>query len=153
MRIQDLDVTTTVADLDKIVIDDTSAAITKAVTFANFKTALDIPAPTSLGYTALSCLVTQSGTDAPTMTIAKNDLGVVPVWTRQSTGYYILTAAGLFTDEKTFIFATPAFGLVGQTINAFRQSDDICIIFSANATGTLTDSLLTKANFEIRVYE
>lgn len=56
--------------------------------------------PSYLVYTAL---LTQSGTDAPVATVLENTLGVVPVWSYDDVGYYKLTSAGIFTDNKTFI--------------------------------------------------
>ena len=54
-------------------------------------------------YKVYTALLTQSGTNAPVATVLENTLGIVPVWSYDEVGYYILTASGAFTDTKTFI--------------------------------------------------
>lgn len=49
-------------------------------------------------------LLTQSGTNAPVAVILENTLGAVPVWGYGGVGYYTLTLAGAFPDDKTLFF-------------------------------------------------
>ena len=61
----------------------------------------------------------QSGTDAPTATILKNTLGVVPVWTREYAGGYLATSAGAFPVAKT------------ETVLSSCSADGEMILFDA----------------------
>ncbi len=59
-------------------------------------------------------LITQSGTDAPVATVLVNTLSGTPVWSRVSVGYYKLTLASEFTNDKTYY---PPFGQMGNILS------------------------------------
>lgn len=75
------------------------------------------PAPTVLGVTydvevasrvtwnngvkSYVALLTQTGTDAPVATVLENTLGGTVVWSYTSSGRYVATLAGAFTENKT----------------------------------------------------
>lgn len=81
-------------------------------------------------------LLTQTGTDAPTMTILENSLGEVPVFSYSSVGTYLLsTSATIFTKPKTIVFFQPK--AVRDLVN-----DDFAI-FDWNVTGTYGIQLTT----------
>ena len=50
-------------------------------------------------YTMIRGLLSQTGTDAPTMTVLENTLGGVPVWTVSVDGDYRMTLSAAFTGS------------------------------------------------------
>lgn len=94
-------------------------------------------------YKVYSALISQTGTDAPTVIVLENSIGSI-VWTRTSLGLYTGTLTGAFTVDKTMCFITPpntitAFTMIQNTVNT--------VIIS-----TQDDSVLIKSSIEIRVY-
>ena len=108
-----------------------------------------------LGYKVYVALISQLGTSAPTAIILQNTLGVVPVWTRFSTGIYRATYANTFTQDKTTILTStnylPDSGIIQVTCNS-GYSPDMIQLISYNKTMVLTDALLVRTAIEIRVY-
>lgn len=104
----------------------------------------------------------QSGVGAPVATIIKNTLGVVPVWSYDDVGRYVLTAEGVFTSGKTRVIAPqpandPAF--TGDAYSAGSDDEDTVYLTSASVAGAT--GIVTAANgrlnegyswIEIRVY-
>jgi len=148
MRIQDLTELTSLADTDLVVVDDYQSAgvyDTKKITVANLKSELGV------GYTKLVCLISQSGTDAPTLTILENTTGATFSTVRYAQGtYQITTPSSVFTSGKTLVLA-----------NNFRYpyTIDINRTGATNLTiGTYTDAstsddVLLNASLEVRIYE
>jgi hypothetical protein len=104
-------------------------------------------------YTKYIALISQSGTAAPTVIELENTIGPI-VWTRNSTGTYIGTLAGVFTLDKTYLtlsqVASNSIALVA------RLSNDTIQILTTNLhspTASLHDTHLVKNTLEIRVYE
>lgn len=56
----------------------------------------------TVDYLVYTALLSQSGTDAPTVFVLQNTLGGPVVWTRDSPGVYHGTLAGAFTANKTW---------------------------------------------------
>lgn len=106
--------------------------------------------PKALVYRAL---LTQSSTGAPVATILENNLGGVPVWTRNSAGNYTATLAATFTADKTsVVFGANA---AGSSLSATSPTTGTVIVLTqAIDTGAFAaaDGLLTKATIEIKVY-
>jgi len=73
-------------------------------------------------YKVYSASLTQSGTNAPTVIILENTLGITPVWTRESAGRYILTANSTFTLGKTVFISNLSTFFVSH-INIFFSVD------------------------------
>jgi hypothetical protein len=65
------------------------------------------------GYLSYVALLAQTGTDDPTATVLKNELGGTVVWTRSRAGLYIGTLAGAFPSGRTIL---PPFGIISNQI-------------------------------------
>jgi len=96
-------------------------------------------------YKVYTALLSQTGTNAPTATVLENTLGGTIVWTRNSTGLYTGTLAGVFTANKTWTSITST--ATGTVTGAVSTSVDTVTV----ATSSL-DSALTNSAIEIRVY-
>jgi len=96
-------------------------------------------------------LISQVGTNAPTVDILQNTIGNI-VWSRFAQGVYKATLAGIFIEDKTYI-SLLAFGSDSQTNRfvATRVSDDVINIISFN-TATETDDLLIFHSLTIEVF-
>jgi hypothetical protein len=107
-------------------------------------------------YKVYSALLSQSGTNAPTVTVLQNTLGDTPIWTRLTTGVYIGTFTNSYLALKTYL-------IVGSTTASYASSN-AQIGFSGassgsntigvytNANGTQVDGVLDNTSIEIRVY-
>jgi len=151
MRIQDLTELTSLADNDLVVVDDYQSAgvyNTKKITVANLKSEL-------VGeYTKLVGLLSQSGTNAPTLTILENTTGATITPSRLTTGTYTLTFdTSVFTD----------FDKVHVGLNNFKRpyAYDYTLISSTEIqfnswvllTDVASDSAFNRTAIEIRIYE
>lgn len=102
-----------------------------------------------LGYTSYVSLVTQAGTNAPTIaaTLA-NTTGGDPVWAYASTGVYTLTFPFAFADaNKIIVFVNN--GNVSPTQNVGWALTGIAGQVRFN---TQDDGNLSRASLEIRIY-
>lgn len=143
MRIADLTTTTTVADNDLIVIDNTDNSITKAITVANLKGQLGLPSR------VIYANLTQSGTDAPTMTVIKNTLGYTPTFLYDNVGSYSM----LFNES-----------ISASTCLVTTGGDKYPYVFGARISGggikievyngsTKANSGILDATIKIEIYE
>lgn len=112
---------------------------------------------TTASYKVYSALISQSGTDAPTAIILENTLSDTPVWSRTSGGDYRLTLAGEFTADKTVcmignVDSGLASGFLTPAEFTYDWIDANQVYINSNNGSTLTDSLLNKLYFEVRVY-
>ncbi len=112
-----------------------------------------IPEAEGLPYKSYTVLITQSGTNAPTVVIQDNTLGETPTLGRAGSGQYTLTSpGGLFLDGKTFLYIQQ--GLFnGYAAELQRVSDSIINIYAGTASLSLTDGRLNSVTMEIRVYD
>jgi|TARA_E500000318_G_scaffold111496_1_gene130313 hypothetical protein len=103
-----------------------------------------------LGYTAYAALISQSGTNAPTATVLKNNTGHTYTWARTGSGTYTITANGnAFTNNKTVVFnnnglSTGSFGFASAIWT--RTSDTVITITTGG------DGRITNGSFEVRIY-
>ena len=148
------DVLTLSAGGTSLVIDDTNSTIMAAgdMKATNFIRTTFLPGQllkadgnVTAGYKVYTALLSQSGTSAPTATVLENTLGGTVVWTRNSTGLYTGTLAGVFTANKTWTSITST--ATGTVTGAVSTSVDTVTV----ATSSL-DSALTNSAIEIRVY-
>lgn len=100
------------------------------------------------GYKVYTALLTQTGTNNPTVTVLKNELGNI-VWTRSGGGTYEATLAGAFPVDKTFGLLTPT---TLNTIVSDATSVDVITVTTANHLGAAVDDALLNTPIEIRVY-
>lgn len=110
-----------------------------------------------VSYKVYSALLTQSGTDAPVAVIQENTLGVVPVWAYADVGYYTLTFAGAFPNDKTLFFIQKKSHVTQTDFSVFFDSppDTIAVEtgrISAGVFQALDDRMNDPTPFEIRVY-
>lgn len=108
-----------------------------------------LPTPAVLEYTGN---ITQSGTDAPTVTIFKNDIGEL-TWTYESTGTYKATKTGAFKSNKILITIGNKAG--GLAITGGEKNDDNSIFIQCTDTYGQTgiDGQLYKTPITIKIYK
>lgn len=143
-KISNLTELTTATDTSEIVIND-GTPTTKKITIANLKTSLGV------NYTKLVCLITQSGTDAPTLTILENTTGATFSTVRQAQGIYqITTLSTVFTANKTLVLANNF--RYPYTIDINRTGATTITIGTYNV-GSTSDDVLLNSSLEVRIYE
>jgi hypothetical protein len=105
-----------------------------------------------LPYKVYTALLNQTGTTTPVATVLENTLGVNPIWSYDSIGYYLFTQTGAFPINKTIV----RIGNEGSTdfyTLIFRTDDEIGVFTSLlNNIGIGDDNLLYNTSIEIRVY-
>jgi hypothetical protein len=142
-RISDLTAITTVADDHVLVIND-GTPTTKKITVANLKTALGV------NYTKLVVLISQSGTNAPTLTILENTTGATFSTVRYVAGAYQISASSsIFTADKTLVLANNY--RYPYTIDINRTGADNLTIGTYNGAST-SDDVLLNSSLEVRIY-
>ena len=143
MRISDLTAITTIADNHVLVIND-GTPTTKKITVANLKTALGV------NYTKLVVLISQSGTNAPTLTILENTTGATFSTVRQAQGVYqITTLSSVFTANKTLILANNF--TYPYTVDISRTGVTNLTIGAYDGVST-SDDVLVNSSLEVRIY-
>jgi hypothetical protein len=95
-------------------------------------------------YTKYVALITQSGTNDPTVIELENTIGPI-VWTRVSAGIYEGTLTGVFTVNKTYVMISQIY--ITTMVGAYAKTIDIIRVETTNDTDLLNNTL------EIRVYE
>jgi hypothetical protein len=95
-------------------------------------------------YTKYVALITQSGTNDPTVIELENTIGPI-VWTRVSAGIYEGTLTGVFTVNKTYVMISQLY--ITTMVGAYAKTIDIIQVETTNDTDLLNNTL------EIRVYE
>lgn len=99
-------------------------------------------------YKVCTALLTQSGTNAPVVTVLENTIGALTI-IRSGVGEYRIQSSGLFTLNKTTFDITPILGFIKQD----QLSNINEITFITRDTSNITsDGLLTAKKLEIRVY-
>lgn len=82
-------------------------------------------------------LLTQSGTDAPVVTVVSNTLGDI-VWTYSSEGTYLGTLTGAFLLGKCGYFVQFANPDIGHWAQIQRANNNACSVATFNAEGDNT---------------
>jgi hypothetical protein len=104
-------------------------------------------------YTKYIALITQSGTNDPTVVELENTIGPI-IWTRVGTGIYYGTLTGAFTLDKTYVMLNNV--QPDSIVMESRAANDTILIQTTNLhspTAALHDTHLLKNTLEIRVYE
>lgn len=99
-------------------------------------------------------IINQLGGNAPTAIILKNNIGGTPVWSRTSTGQYILTLAGAFPINNTLVTwgaQSNAFIWGGPVDTPGGIADEI-YLNTRDATNVYSDSRLYQTPFKIQIY-
>jgi len=143
-KISNLTEVTTLSNDNEFVVND-STPETKKVTYESLKTNLGLP------YKEIALLVSQNGTDAPTVTEVFNNSGATINASRLATGTYILSlSASLLTLEKTAIIANNV--RFPYLIQATRNGANT-ILIGTYTTSTTSDTVLSNDSIIIRIYE
>ena len=101
-------------------------------------------------YSKYIALISQTGTNDPTLSILENDLGDL-VFTRAAIGRYEATLTGAFpTQGQVYLMVSNS--QVDTYLRIFWTSTDTIEIRTLDFTNTLTDGLLDYNTLEIRVY-
>lgn len=103
-------------------------------------------------YRVYTGLISQTGTNNPTVVIIENTLGNI-VWTRNNNGIYQGYLSGQFLAAKTFLLTSSDYAInpTNQARQFFRSSDDYVSI-STQINGVIADGLLDNTPIEIRIY-
>jgi len=143
-KISNLTEVTTLSNDNEFVVND-STPETKKVTYESLKTNLGLP------YKEIALLVSQNGTDAPTVTEVFNNSGATINASRLATGTYLLSlSASLLTLEKTAIIANNV--RFPYLIQATRNGANT-ILIGTYTTSTTSDTVLSNDSIIIRIYE
>lgn len=129
------------------------------MTVEDFQAYLDAnsSSSSSLPYVSYNAILDQVAA-APVDTVLEDNLGVTPVWARNSVGVYTCTVTGALTLGKTQIFLghqgfSDGIGDTGNnaikniTVNGFTLET-----YEAGGGGSLSDALLDTVSIEIRVW-
>lgn len=152
MRIKDLTDLTTLADTDLVVVDDYQSSgvyTTKKMTVANLKSQLGV------NYKELVCLINQTGTSDPTLTILANTTGATFTASRMVQGQYLIqsyiggNSASIFNTNKTIITCTNY--RYPYKIDMRVNTTDSILVGTYDSTST--DGILVNATLIIRIYE
>lgn len=105
-------------------------------------------------YKVYTALISQSGTNAPTVIVLENTFDGAISWSRNAPGSYFGHLMGAFIENKTFFITTKqanGFGDGGDDIHMSRISDNVIQLITISQ-GSTTDNVINKASIEIRVY-
>lgn len=105
-----------------------------------------------LPYKVYTALISQTGTDNPTVVVLHNTIGNI-VWSRNSAGNYQGYLAGEFLTNKTFLITSGDFSInpTNQARQFFSNSVN-AVIITTQINGFIADNLLENTPIEIRVY-
>lgn len=93
-------------------------------------------------------LITQSGTDAPTVQVIKNELSAAVVWAYSNVGIYTGTLVGAFTASKTAVVCTP---LLNASAAGVRTSADVVTLSTTDSANAAANGVLTASYLQIIV--
>lgn len=104
----------------------------------------------ALGYKTLVVLMSQTGTDDPTVHLGTNTLGATATYHYDGVGQFHVNAPGCFVADKTFFYSSQL-GNPDYVVQGQYDDNDNYIISTSNAN-VYANSLLTDTTIEIRVY-
>lgn len=109
------------------------------------------------GYKVYSCLLTQTGSNAPEEQTLINELELGTInWARTSAGLYVGTLTGLYVNpDKVLVLAgSPDFGSTAGIVINYNQEDvnSFTLVTASPADFAYVDDKLDNTLFEIRVY-
>ncbi len=143
-KISSLSEVTTLSNDNDFIVND-STPTTKKVSFETLKSELGLP------YKEIALLVSQSGTDAPTITEVFNNSSATINASRLATGTYLLSlSSSILTLEKTAIIANNV--RYPYLIQATRNGANT-ILIGTYTTSTTSDTVLSNDSIIIRIYD
>lgn len=101
-------------------------------------------------YKVYTGLISQTGTNDPTVVIMENTIGNI-VWQRIAAGQYTATLTNAFTVDKTYLVAGP-FQYLYNTSCTFLRNNDSTLGLSNQTNNIIGDGILDNTPIEIRVY-
>ena len=124
----------------------------------NFKISdvLELASANVFPYKSYVCLLTQSGTLDPVVTVLYNNIGVI-TWSRGSAGIYVVNSSGLFIDNKTVAFCQVSSRTTYPTwqtiefVSVKGDGDNFLKLEQFDVDGDYID-ILQGTMVEIRVY-
>ena len=104
-------------------------------------------------YKKYVALVTQTGTNDPTVIVLENTLGVTPTWYYASTGNVYAESFGTWKTNKTGVTVGPL-GPASKGVGSlsYIDTEDQLHIVTVKAANTPESSCLVNTMVEIRVY-
>lgn len=104
-------------------------------------------------YSIYTALITQTGTNAPVVTVLENTLSGPIVWTYSSVGFYVGTLASAFPEDETACLLQDSLDDTHSVI--YRASDDTVEISIKTISGSpaAIDNSLFKTLVEIKIYQ
>jgi hypothetical protein len=117
--------------------------------------AINIDKPIN-GVKEFVALVTQTSTNAPVLTIIKNQFGITPSLVRSAAGWYRINFDGgdtVLELGKTITLITTGESASQGVVHARRGNDTTVYIFSYDMAGNSADDKVTKASLLVQVYE
>ena len=102
------------------------------------------------GYKTYTALLTQSGTNPPSVTVLKNEIGNI-VWGYDIVGAYDGLLLGGFPQNKTTIIASQ-YNQSGFDITTTYREDDDYVYVETYKSGNQTNGILFETMVEIRIY-
>ena len=101
-------------------------------------------------YKVYTGLISQTGTNDPTVVIMENTIGNI-VWQRIATGQYTATLTNAFTVDKTYLVVGP-FQYLYNTSCTFLRNNDSILGLTNQTNNIIGDGILDNTPIEIRVY-
>ena len=141
-KISDLTAITTIADNHVLVIND-GTPTTKKITVASLKSQLGLPSR------FIYANISQTSTDAPTMTIIKNTLGYTPTFLYDNVGSYSM----LFDESVTPASWTVVNGGDKYPYNTSVRISGGGVKIETYNGSTKADGILLDLSVKIEVYE
>lgn len=136
---------TSLNDAHYIAIVDNSTGKRQKITVADAKTEFDTG-----GALVYAAIISQTGTGAPTASVAINTTGATISFSRNGAGDYNITASGsIFTANKTIALITN--GNNNNVIGITRVSATV-LNMTSGSLSTLADDAIDAASLKIEIY-
>lgn len=108
-------------------------------------------------YQVYTALLSQSGTDDPTVIVLENTTGETFSWTRLEAGRYVATIGGDFTLKKTAVFSQSFVRINVDYPDVvgcyFNSPSELWVVTGSNNSWDPTqDGVLNKYLIEVRIY-
>jgi hypothetical protein len=134
-----------------VVIGDGQTLESDGMVIPNLTVTNSINGAPVVNYKRYIALISQTGTNDPTVTVLENTIGDI-VWTRAAGGRYEGTLVGAFPNQnKTYLINNNT--QVNTYLRFYWTSADVVQIRTLDFTNTLQDGVLDYNTIEIRVYE
>lgn len=134
-----------------VVIGDGQVLEQDGMVIPNLTVTQSINGAPVVGYKKYIALISQTGTNDPTVNLLENTIGDI-VWTRAAIGRYVGTLTGAFPNQDR-VYLLNSNTQVDTIIRFYWTSANTIELRTVDLTTTLQDGLLDYNTIEIRVYE